>query len=207
MIKIFQIFFLAIILINLISYVSSQDPDTLIVDDEFYKDPIYDTFLFVRNITCTVSNCPTPNQCVQGAKVCRCGSGYANYVDNSTTIQVGGVCLYERKKQLTAFLLQFFVFFVGAGQFYVGNIQYAVPQLILSILGIVLGIIKSVMKITFSAGEDEKGEEIERPCLHTIIWWSYELVGATVFYWWLADIITFGMNNYVDGKGIPLIAW
>lgn len=103
-------------------------------DDEFYKDPIYDEYFFVREIACTTTNCPSPNTCIQQNAVCRCDDGNANYFDSSEASQAanGPYCQYQRKKQLTAFLLHFFLF-SGAGQFYAGNIQYAIPQLIITL--------------------------------------------------------------------------
>jgi hypothetical protein len=204
MLKVFWILSTTIIITNLLFSVNTIKLRYL--EEEAYKDPIYDPFLFVRDISCKVTNCPSPNTCVMDNTVCKCLAGMADYQpDVSKNTPNAVFCTYERKKQLTAFLLQFFIF--CAGQFYVGNIQYAIPQLLLTILLCVLGAIKSVMKITFFAQKDENDEPIERPCKHSIIIWTVELLTVTLFVWWLADIIIFGMNNYVDKHGIPLIPW
>jgi hypothetical protein len=170
-------------------------------ETEYYADEVYDKLLYVRNINCTNVNCPLPHACLD-ANTCRCANGFANYYDPITDDQVqarlGPYCIYERKKQLTAFLLQFFVF-CGAGQFYVGNIQYAVPQLIISLAPCIISCIQCIMGIRI------KGED--RPCGHLVILIINCLFSCALCGWWLADVIIFGMNKHLDGNGVPLNPW
>ena len=56
--------------------------------------------------------------------LCICDEHYATYPFNNDI-----VCNYERKKQLNAFLLEFFVTY-GAGHFYTENYKYAIPKLL-----------------------------------------------------------------------------
>ena len=51
-----------------------------------------------------------------------------NYDNTSLT------CIDNRRKQLTAFLLAFFLTPVGAANFYIDRLEFAIPQLILGIL-------------------------------------------------------------------------
>jgi uncharacterized membrane protein AbrB (regulator of aidB expression) len=119
--------------------------------------------------------------------------------DNPSVINAGPYCTYERKKQLTAFLLQFFIF-SGAGQFYVGNLQYAIPQLIITFIPCFL----SCLLCCCLRKDSSEGT---RTCMGTFVCIITSLFSCTFFAWWLADVIIFGMNKYLDGNGIPLKDW
>lgn len=168
--------------------------------EDFYTDPKYENLFYKKNIICTSNNCPVPNACYD-ASTCRCADGYANYFEpGDNTANTGPYCTYIRKKQLTAFLLQFFIF-CGAGQFYVGNIQFAVPQLIISLAPCVISCIQLCAGIRFKSDGDS------RPCCHLVVVIINCIFACAFCGWWLADAIIFGMNKYTDGNGVPLEPW
>jgi len=151
----------------------------------------------VKNIVCTVNNCPPPHFCTNSS-TCKCAEGFANYFPKSTTQEtLISYCTYEQKKQLTAFLLQFFVF--CAGQFYVGNIQYAIPQLIIGVIPWVLTCLMIFLRFGITAKK--------KTCIHNLITIFNCLSAFTFCAWWLADVIIFGMNNFNDNNGVPLQHW
>lgn len=179
------------------------------------NDPIYDKFFNVRNINCTNFNCPPINACLSekaGAPptICKCQPGYVDFVVYSKDINGQSVnatvpasasqyCGYEQKKQLTAFLLQFFVF-CGAGQFYVGNIKYAVPQLLLCLSPCLICCLQLCFGIKRGDAQGGSGPALVIMILNC-------LFSLTVCAWWLADVIIFGMNNHLDSNGVPLKPW
>jgi hypothetical protein len=161
-------------------------------------DPIYDYLFMVRNIQCSAfTNCPAPNACID-ANTCKCADGYVNYLQGGSITY----CLYKQKSQLTAFLLQFFVFH-GAGQFYVGNNEYAIPQLIICLCPTIISILMCIMGLRIS-----KGESQEPRTIFNIVLLIFNCLFCCIFSaWWLADVIIFGMNKYNDSNGIPLRSW
>ncbi len=164
-------------------------------------DPVNDSLFFIRNITCSVSTCIPPNQCVDNS-TCKCAVGTANFPSTYT----GSYCLYKQKNQLTAFLLQFFIF-NGAGQFYVGNINYAVPQLIICLLSCCLPCISFCLGMGLNFKSKDSTSEESRSTLGMILICLNCALGCCIFAWWLADAIIFGTNKYLDSNGVPLNSW
>ena len=80
---------------------------------------------------CNDANKYTCNATIEGEPYprCECMKDYANDKGNTTA------CSYERKKQLTAFLLELFVGF-GAGHFYRANYLEASLKLVAFLFGI-----------------------------------------------------------------------
>ena len=60
---------------------------------------------------------------VNSEYLCICDSKYTTYPEKNEI-----KCNYERKRQLKAFLLEFFLTY-GAGHFYTHNYKYAIPKL------------------------------------------------------------------------------
>lgn len=114
---------------------------------------------------------------------CRCDRGYTN-----------PQCNYEQKSQLTAFLTQLFVGYLGVADFIVGRIGIGVGKLILSMFGSCgIAILICVLSVCF-----DKRFAAKLGSLIAI------LVALGVFVWWLTDTILFGMNKIPDGNGVVL---
>lgn len=174
--------------------------DNLRLLEDQSLNPIYQNFFELSTKTqCnTNNNCPPPNFCKSNS-ICRCQTGFAHFPSDSQL-----VCSYKMKKQVVAFLLQFFLFH-GAGQFYVGNTKYAVPQLLLCLLCCCLPCISACMGMGMNFKNKDNPDQ--RSGLTVFLLGIYCLTTCTVFAWWLADIIIFGMNNFTDSNGIPLDSW
>jgi hypothetical protein len=161
-------------------------------------EPIFDETKQARNIVCNPqTNCLAPNNCVENNSVCMCAAEYANFVIPGTETTTPVYCSYERKKQLTAFLLQFFIW--CAGQFYMGNIQYAIPQLIMILFPCVICCASICLKIGMK-NQTKTGGDIFLIVIQC-------LISCASCAWWLADAIIFGTNGYVDKNGIYPQNW
>ena len=120
--------------------------------------------------------------------LCICDEHYATYPFNNDI-----VCNYERKKQLNAFLLEFFVTY-GAGHFYTENYKYAIPKLLVFVFLYCLFI---VLRIISKAKEENKTAN-----LLICIFAAVCFVGMIT--WQLIDVFKYGYNKYKDGNGIEL---
>jgi hypothetical protein len=166
-------------------------------------DPIYDQMYYIRNIQCSsFTNCPAPNNCIDDT-TCKCADGFVNLPppkDSTITSDPIPYCQYKQKSQLTAFLLQFFILH-GSGHFYVGNLQYAIPQLIICLCPTLIYIVMCMMGIKIRKTDGP------RTLTNLILVLFTCLFFFTMISWWLADVIIFGTNSYNDSNGIPLRAW
>jgi hypothetical protein len=107
------------------------------------------------------SDCGTHGTCRSGTgvRLCSCEAGwtthYAGIADSAFVNPASGTvnplagyvgCNYEQKKQITAFLLHFFLGNWGAGHWYTGNYSMAGGQ-----LGLILGVICITCAFTICA--------------------------------------------------------
>jgi len=163
------------------------------VDPVKQKDPYY----FAEGIGCTENNCdPSRGKCNKGT--CECIRGFANIVtENKAQAVEGKYCSYTQKRQLTAFLLEFFLSF-GIGHLYTERWIIGVFKLFL--ISLTCGFF-SVLKFL------NKGVHIEdqSKASFTILTFASFML-CTFAVWQLVDIVLFGINYFPDGKGIPLKA-
>ncbi len=160
------------------------------------SDPANDKLFFIRNMDCTFSTCGVPNQCVD-ENTCKCAIGTANFPQTAS----GPFCQYKQLNQLTGFLLQFFIFH-GAGQFYLGNMNLAVPQLILCLLVYLIPCVSAFSGNGFFFKSKERTSKFA-----LVLFILHIIICCSVFAWWLAEAIVFGANKYIDSNGIPLASW
>ena len=108
-------------------------------------------------------------------------------------------CTDNRRNQLTAFLLAFFLSWVGAANFYINQLGLAIPQLL---IGIFLSIASCGSRILYSTTKESEN----KPCLAVTCCCAVValVLSLTEFSWWLADLIIFGLNDREDGDGCPL---
>ena len=122
---------------------------------------------------------------------CNCKDGYTTYPSNN---EMG--CNYEQKRQLKAFLLEFFLSY-GSGNFYIHNYKLAVPKLVVFIFFYCLFI---VLRIITKAKEENK-------LANLIICISAGIVLVGMLTWQIIDLVKFGKNQYKDGNGVELKPW
>lgn len=167
-------------------------------------------YFYKKNIKCNKDNCPSPNECVTST-VCKCAEGYANYegqdsddkntkVSNQNGKNKKVYCQYVQKKQLVAFLLEFFAS-LGIGHFYCGRVIFGTIKLVVFLGPIIVGI------LTCCCGLTMKPDESTSNCLSLVIVISSCTLCCAALIWQLVDCILFGINKYHDGNGVPLQHW
>ncbi len=134
---------------------------------------------------CNNRNCfPTQGACTS-TTTCHCMRGMANVPKISKQ-----ACSYYQKKQITAFLLEFFLA-SGIGHFYRGVWW-------LGLIKILVGLVIPILLCSLMCCVDC----LKAGCVIMSIIFPL-LIGI----WWLVDIILFGINFYHDGNGVPLESW
>lgn len=153
-------------------------------------------YFYKKNIVCSQQNCQLPNGvCTDDNTTCKCLNGYANFeVKGQETY--GYYCTYVQKKQLVAFLLEFFVS-SGVGHFYAGRTLFGVMKLLVCIAPILISILMCCAVLS----KDNSN-----------CWGLFVSITSCGFVcaalvWQLVDIIMFGLNKYKDGNGVPLQHW
>lgn len=137
-------------------------------------------------INATINSCYLP-----------CGTTY-----NSDTF----LCLDSRKKQLTAFLLAFFLTWTGAANFYIARYDFAVPQLIFGLLLCAMTCIGRCVKECIKAASDnEEDSGGAKLCLACIVGIPSCILSFLFLAWWITDLVYFGTNRRLDGSGCALI--
>lgn len=109
-------------------------------------------------------------------------------------------CIDNRQSQLTAFLLAFFLTWVGAANFYIGQLALAIPQLLIGIVVLVMGCVQRVFR-ALTKDKDQVGLKVVACSCGIFL----ALLSGIQFAWWLADVIIFGINSRPDGNGCPLV--
>jgi hypothetical protein len=142
----------------------------------------------------SVNDCDSHGYCLQGS--CICTDAYASVKGSSVQ------CTYERKSQLTAFLLHIFLCAFGAGHWYIGNIGYAMGQLALGVIIPCAGYccLCCVVCIFMKTENPKAAFGGIGGCLLFCCW-----IGLTV--WWVVDIVRFAQNYYLDSNGYALKPW
>lgn len=154
-----------------------------------------DHFFYQRNIQCSNKNCPLPFGTCMDDKTCRCLDGYANFVPEGKETY-GYYCSYQQKKQVTAFLLEFFLS-MGVGHFYSGRTTFGVIKLLIELGPLIMGILMCCSVLIKDTSS----------CMGLFIMISVCAFVCTSLVWQLVDLIMFGINNYRDGYGVPLQHW
>lgn len=178
------------------SQVTITNPNLPNVNQKDYEEN--DKFFNQRNIVCSTKNCVAPyGFCSDNNTVCKCLSGYANYVPEGES-SYDYYCTYKQKKQIIAFLMEFFVS-LGTGHFYSGRILFGVFKLLIMLGPLIL----SVLMCCTAMLKDRDSST----CMGLFV-----MIGSCTFVcggliWQLVDVILFGINSYKDGNGVPLEHW
>ena len=125
--------------------------------------------------------------CTNDTRVeCNCKEGFTTIKgDNNNKY-----CSIERKKQLTAFLLELFVGF-GAGHFYRHHYLMASLKLVAFVIGIY---IICLFPLTAKCVTDC----CDSDCLVVFISILFYIYAAGLATWYIFDLVYFGKNNYRD---------
>lgn len=151
------------------------------------------TYSKAENINCNRNNCNLPYGSCTDDNTCTCTNDYANYNSSKNFY-----CQYRRKKQLTSFMLEFFLS-MGIGHLYCGKIVEGIIKLIIMIIPAVIGLILCFCNTMISKDTST--------CVGLITMIVFCTFLCTGLAWQLADVILFGLNKYTDGNGVSLAHW
>lgn len=137
-------------------------------------------FVNCTNYNQYTNQCNYHGMCLSNG-YCKCDTGYITWPSDN---KVG--CTYVQKSQLVTFLLSFFLGKIsGAGEWYAGNTDMALAQLLLFALGVVTVCVLAI----WSEGVSVCFNFLW--CLAIIILWFYVWINVAV-------------GNTTDGNGAPL---
>jgi TM2 domain-containing membrane protein YozV len=141
--------------------------------------------------SCTETMCNNHGYCNNDNTTCICNSGYTTYKSKD-----GSQCNYKQKDSVTAFCLTFFLMFVGAGNWYLGNTVMAVGQLVYSIGGkfIIYFIVNSLKELNYLSNE------IAKKYRKMLV----NFLGIGYLIWWIIELVAIGQGNMTDGNGAPV---
>eukprot|EP00455_Lapot_gusevi_P021532 TRINITY_DN2256_c0_g2_i3.p1 TRINITY_DN2256_c0_g2~~TRINITY_DN2256_c0_g2_i3.p1 ORF type:complete len:202 (-),score=24.46 TRINITY_DN2256_c0_g2_i3:214-819(-) len=168
-------------------------------DPEYRVVPTENDQLFQSNLgNCTQATCSNHGVCNDYKTFCLCLEDWITY-DSTDGMQ----CNYQQKKQLTAFLLHFFLGGIGGGDWYVGRYGIAGGKLALCV---VLCCTPCILRFFGLDGTTEDLREEKTP-LACCCFLSVYCIYVAQFVWWMVDCIFFGQNKIADSNGASLKAW
>ena len=178
---------------NSFRYLEDEDLDSTDILGEENKTIYYDCS-DEKKIDCAIENM----KCNSDFTNCTCKDGYITYKDSK-------YCeLHQKKKQLTAFLLELFVGF-GAGHFYRHHYLMASLKLVAFVFGIyVICLFPLTAKCVTDCCDSD--------CLVVLVSILFYLYALGLAVWYIWDLVYFGKNKYKDcsngnDKCIDLIHW
>ena len=163
---------------NSVRYLEDEDIEKRLLEEEADKNEVY--------INCTKDTCDFSHMnCTEdNAEYCICNEDYATIKSNSLR------CSIERKKQLTAFLLELFVGF-GAGHFYRHHYLMASLKLVAFVFGIyVICLFPLTAKCVTDCCDSD--------CLVVLVSIIFYLYAAGLATWYIFDLVYFGKNKWKD---------
>lgn len=174
-------------------------------NDDTHTNSNKPDFARAKNIVCNASNCNNMyGSCSVDKSTCNCHLDYAEYELNKPLKQGKNegenqqYCQYQRKNQLTYFLLELLLN-IGAGHFYAGNNILGGIKLTLVLLPCIVMCIAGCL-----GGMSSDGSGGGKILFGTAL--AYAALCA-VSIWWLVDVIVIATAGYTDGHGVPLKHW
>jgi hypothetical protein len=121
-------------------------------------------------------------------------------------------CVDTRKSQLTAFLLSFFLSYVGAANFYIERHDFAGAQLALFLLGfcfVCVSVIPCCILPCCAAGSEDSDKALACGTCCYVVFITLgsiliTLASLAISAWWIADLVIFVENTRLDGRGCHL---
>jgi len=141
----------------------------------------------IVNSQCTKENCSINGSCINQNQ-CLCNPGFTFI----SSIPSNELCNYGLKLQITAFMLEFFLF-LGFGHLYCGRYANFIIKFLVFVSFVILDfIMKYAIKV--KSYKSKKSIHIS----------SYIFYGIMIL-WQCVDVILFGLNVYTDYYGLKLM--
>lgn len=148
-------------------------------------------------------DCSENGECNVKNGQCSCAESFGTFADDSSSSLVPSLqCNYEKKEQLTAFLLSLFLGFFGAEHFYLGNSDRGITKLCFSLFCFIGNII--IFSISRCCGKD-KQYLIEFVGRYEAIYLGCGFVFMVL--WFIQDLILIGTLGISDANGVSLKSW
>ena len=163
---------------NSFRYLEDEDIEKRLLEEETDKNETY--------INCTQETCELDHMnCKENnLEYCICKEDYASIKSEPKK------CSIQRKKQLTAFLLELFVGF-GAGHFYRHHYLMASLKLVAFVFGIyVICLFPLTAKCVTDCCDSD--------CLVVLVSIIFYLYAAGLATWYIFDLVYFGKNKWKD---------
>jgi uncharacterized membrane protein (Fun14 family) len=163
---------------NSFRYLEDEDIEKRLLEEETDKNETY--------INCTQETCDLDHMnCKENnLEYCICKEDYASIKSEPKK------CSIQRKKQLTAFLLELFVGF-GAGHFYRHHYLMASLKLVAFVFGIyVICLFPLTAKCVTDCCDSD--------CLVVMVSIIFYLYAAGLATWYIFDLVYFGKNKWKD---------
>ncbi len=164
-----------------------------LVEKEMFAKRMLQEFVCKNN----ESDCSGNGVCNEAGNGCNCNAGYTTLTNKKTKITAQ--CNYLMKYQLKAFLLELFVGF-GAGHFYSLRYLHASLKLVAFLFGIYLICLFPLTAKCISDKFDSDFFVFFVSCF-------YYLCVIGLAFWFVWDLVMFGLNRYKDGNGLSLLKW
>ena len=137
-------------------------------------------FICISEFDCSYNGiCNTNSECI-------CDKGYTTW---NSDIQ----CNYKQKSVVIAFILHIFLFFIGGGEWYLGNIILAFIPIILSTIIVLLH-----YNILVAFIYNKIGEEYAQRFINFL----YILFSLTLFMWFFIELIYIGDGTRRDHNNV-----
>jgi len=189
--KFFTITLIFLIFCFIISSVSSEEPsksEIRYLDEE--EQPTENKTELInctgRKHKCKFDNMECENKTLGINCKCNDDKYYSNFNDTLDE----EYCAVEKKKQLTAFLLELFVGF-GAGHFYRHHYLMASLKLVAFFIGIYL---ICIFPLTAKCVTDC----CDNDCVVIVVSILFYIYALGLAFWYIWDLVYFGKNNYPD---------
>ena len=113
--------------------------------------------------------------------------------------EVNQQCVDDRRSQRTVLLLSIFLSIAGVANFYIGRIEYAIPQLLLLAPLIAASIGSCYLRRKFKDRDNVLVTVLSFVAAVIVV-----LVVLIILAWWIADVVIFAQNSRLDADGCPL---
>lgn len=176
---------LVIFIICFVTYIHQINSNSILLSDGKSRH--------LQNVemnTCGFYKCPKyGGECTgQFKETCTCNDEYATYPYDTDIL-----CQYKKKKQLIAFLLEFFLM-LGIGHYYLENYVHAILKSIIFLTAYSLFI-----TLKFLSVKTEQNNPYR-----VVISLIASLFLITIIIWQCIDVILMGIGFYTDGNGVEL---
>lgn len=151
-------------------------------------------FLFCVFLCCSAeflclsrTDCNHHGECNENRSDCICEAGYVTFKSDDK-------CNYEQKNRIIAFILHLLMFFIGAGEWYLGNIYLACIPIVLLFIWLLFEI--GLFCVTYCV-------DIKEDTIRNVQYFMKCVILTLFTLWTFVEIVYIGNGIRKDSNGIP----